>query len=266
MRAAGLVVAQCLAYVREHAAAGLTTGALDSLAHDFIRDAGATPSFLGYQGFPATLCISVNDQVVHGIPGERVLADGDLVSVDCGAIVDGWHGDAAVTFPIGDFSSPADRALTETTYDALWAGIAAFRPGTGIYELGAVIENCVETGEQRWRASGLDVSFSVVDGYTGHGIGTEMHMEPTVFNERIRASGPAIREGATVAIEPMITLGGFETHELDDGWTVLTDDGSRAAHWEHTVAATHGGLWVLTAIDGGAAELGSIGAPYAPLD
>lgn len=266
MRAAGLVVGRCLSHIREHAAAGMTTGALDGLAHDFIHGAGATPSFLGYQGFPGTLCISVNDQVVHGIPGERVLADGDLVSVDCGAIVDGWHGDAAVTFPIGEFASAADRALTDTTYDALWAGIAAFRPGTGIYELGAVIENRVEAGEQRWRASGLDVGFSIVDGYTGHGIGTQMHMEPTVFNERVRASGPAIREGATVAIEPMVTLGGFETHELDDGWTVLTDDGSRAAHWEHTVAATPGGLWVLTAIDGGAAELGAIGAPYSPLD
>lgn len=266
MRAAGLVVGQCLAYVREQAVSGTTTGTLDELAHTFIRDAGAIPSFLGYQGFPATLCISVNDQVVHGIPGERVLADGDLVSVDCGAIVDGWHGDAAVTFPVGDFLSAEDKTLTETTYDALWAGIAAFRPGTGIYELGAVIEDCVEAGAQRRRASGLQVNFGIVDGYTGHGIGTQMHMEPTVFNERVRPSGPTIREGATVAIEPMVTLGGFETHELDDGWTVLTDDGSRAAHWEHTVAATPGGLWVLTAIDGGAAELGAIGAPYTPLD
>lgn len=266
MRAAGLVVGQCLAQLRRHAAAGMTTGELDHLAQTFIRDAGAIPSFLGYQGFPGTICVSVNDQVVHGIPGQQSLTDGDLVSIDCGAIVDGWHGDAAVTFPVGDYLAEADRALTETTYDALWAGIAAFRPGTGIYELGAVIEGCVTTGEQRWRAKGLDVNFSIVDGYTGHGIGTQMHMEPTVFNERVRASGPTIREGATVAIEPMLTLGDFETHELDDEWTVLTDDGSRAAHWEHTVAATPGGLWVLTAIDGGAAELAAIGAPYAPLD
>lgn len=158
MRAAGLVVGQCLAQLRSNAAAGMTTGQLDRLAHTFIRDAGATPSFLGYQGFPATICVSVNDQVVHGIPGEQPLADGDLVSIDCGAVVDGWHGDAAVTFPVGDYLGSADRALTETTYDALWAGIGAFRPGAGIYELGAVIEDCVIAGEQRWRATGLDVN------------------------------------------------------------------------------------------------------------
>lgn len=265
MRAAGLVVGNCLAHVREQSRAGMTTQQLDRVAEAFIRDAGATPSFLGYQGFPATLCISVNDEVVHGIPGERVLAAGDLVSVDCGAIVDGWHGDAAVTFPIGDFAAASDRALTTTTYDALWAAIAAFRPGTGIYEIGAVIEDTIAAGAQRWNASGLDLRFDTVDGYTGHGIGTAMHMEPTVYNERVRGSGPTIREGATVAIEPMVTLGGFETHELEDGWTVLTDDGSRAAHWEHTVAATAGGLWVLTAIDGGERELAAVGAPYGPL-
>lgn len=265
MRAAGLVVGRCLEMVREHAVAGTTTGGLDDLARAFIRDASATPSFLGYQGFPATLCISVNDEVVHGIPGERVLADGDLVSVDCGAIVDGWHGDAAITFPVGDYASAQDRALTRTTRDALWAGIAAFRPGRGVYELGEVIEDRVVAGAAAWVADGLQVDFGIVDGYTGHGIGQEMHMEPTVFNERVRASGPVIREGATVAIEPMLTLGGRETHELEDGWTVRTDDGARAAHWEHTVAATPGGLWVLTAVDGGAADLARVGATYAPL-
>ncbi len=266
MRSAGLVVGRCLDTMRQFATAGMTTGALDELAHTFIRDAGAAPSFLGYQGFPATVCISVNDDVVHGIPGPRELLPGDLVSVDCGAIVDGWHGDAAITFPIEEFSSAADRALTHTTRDALWAGVAAFRPGRGIYELGGVIEDCIEAGEKAWQDEGLDVDFGIVDGYTGHGIGREMHMEPTVFNERVRASGPKIREGATVAIEPMVTLGGYETHELNDGWTVRTDDGSRAAHWEHTVAATPGGLWVLTAIDGGEAELAAIAAAYAPLD
>ena len=265
MRAAGLVVGRCLQMVREHTAAGVTTGRLDDLAHTFIRDAGASPSFLGYQGFPATLCISVNDEVVHGIPGERVLLDGDLVSVDCGAIVDGWHGDAAITFPVGAYASAQDRALTHTTRDALWAGIAAFRPGRGVYELGEVIEDRVAAGVVDWAADGLQLDFGIVDGYTGHGIGREMHMEPTVFNERVRASGPAIREGATVAIEPMVTLGGHETHELEDGWTVRTDDGARAAHWEHTVAATPGGLWVLTAVDGGEADLLGVGATYAPL-
>ncbi|UIJ36170.1 type I methionyl aminopeptidase [Allobranchiibius sp. GilTou73] len=265
MRAAGLVVGRCLQMVREHAVAGTTTGRLDDLAHAFICDAGAKPSFLGYQGFPATLCISVNDEVVHGIPGERVLEDGDLVSVDCGAIVDGWHGDAAITLPVGDYATAGDRALTRTTRDALWAGIAAFRPGRGVYELGQVIEERVAAGAAAWQADGLSVDFGIVDGYTGHGIGQEMHMEPTVFNERVRASGPVIREGATVAIEPMVTLGGHETHELEDGWTVRTDDGARAAHWEHTVAATPGGLWVLTAVDGGEADLAAAGATYAPL-
>lgn len=266
MRSAGLIVGRCLEMVRDLAAAGMTTAELDEHAHRFIRDSGATPSFLGYQGFPATLCISVNDDVVHGIPGERELLPGDLVSVDCGAIVDGWHGDAAITFPIEEFSSAQDRALSQTTRDSLWAGIAAFRPGRGVYELGGVIEDRISEGAQTWQADGLGVAFEIVDGYTGHGIGREMHMEPTVYNERVRASGPKIREGATVAIEPMVTLGGYETHELADGWTVRTDDGSRAAHWEHTVAATPGGLWVLTAIDGGEAELAAIGAPYAPLD
>ena len=265
MRSAGLVVGRCLQMVRDHALAGTTTAGLDEVAHAFIRDAGATPSFLGYQGFPATLCISVNDEVVHGIPGTRVLADGDLVSVDCGAIVDGWHGDAALTFPVGDFATAADRALTMTTRDAMWAGIAAFRPGRGVYELGGIIEDRVATGAAAWRADGLQVDFGIVDGYTGHGIGQEMHMEPTVYNERVRAAGPGIREGATVAIEPMVTLGGYETHELQDGWTVCTDDGARAAHWEHTVAATPGGLWVLTAVDGGEAELAAAGATYSPL-
>lgn len=266
MRTAGLVVARCLELVREHATAGVTTRYLDDLAHSFITGAGATPSFLGYQGFPGTVCISINDDVVHGIPGDRVLDDSDLVSVDCGAIVQGWHGDAAITFPVGDYAGPPDRALSRTTRDALWAGIAAFRPGTGVYDLGAVIEDRVAAGARAWQAEGIAVDFDIVDGYTGHGIGREMHMEPTVFNERVRTSGPTIREGATVAIEPMVTLGSYETHELDDGWTVRTDDGARAAHWEHTVAATPGGLWVLTALDGGEAELAAIGASYAPID
>ncbi len=258
MRAAGLVVGQCLQEVRAQTRAGLRTADLDALAHSFIRDAGAQPSFLGYQGFPASLCISVNDEVVHGIPGSRVLQDGDLISVDCGAIVDGWHGDAAITYPVGDFASDADRALSESTCDALWAGIAAYRPGIGIYELGGVIEDAVRDSAQQWTRRGVPVELAVVDGYTGHGIGRAMHMEPTVYNERVRGSGPIVREGATVAIEPMVSLGTFETHELEDGWTVRTDDGSRAAHWEHTVAVTPGGVWVLTAIDGGTARLGDL--------
>lgn len=263
MRRAGLVVGECLAMVAGTAQAGMTTGELDAVAEAFIRDHGATPSFLGYYGFTGSLCVSVNDEVVHGIPGERVLAEGDLVSIDCGAIVDGWHGDAAITLVVGgeDAARPEDVQLSAATRNALWAGIAALRPGIGIYELGGVIEDAA-------RASGMADGhhYGILDGYTGHGIGTEMHMEPTVYNERVRPRGPVVRTGATVAIEPMLTLGTHESHELDDEWTVVTEDGSRAAHWEHTVAVTEGGLWVLTAVDGGAAELAAVGASYGPVE
>ncbi|MGN6415343.1 type I methionyl aminopeptidase [Flexivirga sp.] len=263
MRRAGLVVGECLQWLRDSARAGMTTGDLDRQAEDFIRGQGATPSFLGYYGFPGTLCVSVNDEVVHGIPGARVLEDGDLVSIDCGAIVDGWHGDAAITLVVGgDAAARAeDLQVSAATRRALWAGIAALRPGIGIYELGGVIEDSVRDSA---RADGR--RYSIIDGYTGHGIGTEMHMEPTVHNERVRMRGPQVRPGATVAVEPMVTLGTHESHELSDEWTVVTDDGSRASHWEHTVAVTDGGLWVLTAVDGGAAELAAVGATFAPLE
>ncbi|WP_145230170.1 type I methionyl aminopeptidase [Rudaeicoccus suwonensis] len=262
MRRAGLVVGECLALMSDTIRAGMTTGELDAVAEDFIRGRGATPSFLGYQGFPGSLCVSVNEEVVHGIPGSRMLVEGDLVSIDCGAIVDGWHGDAAMTCVVGgDAAARAeDLALSAATKAALWAGIAALLPGIGIYDLGGVIEDSVvDSG----RADGR--SYGILDGYTGHGIGREMHMEPAVYNERVRGRGPAVRVGSTVAIEPMLTLGTHESHELADDWTVVTDDGSRAAHWEHTVAVTEGGVWVLTAVDGGEAELAAVGASYGPL-
>ncbi len=268
MRRAGLVVGRCLAELSAAAVEGVTTGELDSLAEAFIRGNGATPSFLGYQGFTGSICASVNEEVVHGVPGDRELRNGDLLSIDCGAIVDGWHGDSALTLVVGgDLHARAeDRALSDATRRSMWAGIAGFREGRGIYELGADIQDSIEASGDADRAGGLDVAYEIVDGYTGHGIGREMHMEPTVYNERVREKGPRIRVGATVAIEPMVTLGTYETHELDDEWTVVTDDGSRAAHWEHTVALTPAGLWVLTALDGGEAELAAIGAPYGPLD
>ncbi len=268
MRAAGLIVGECLAMLRRALAAGMTTGDLDRLAETFIRDHGAIPSFLGYQGFPASLCVSVDDEVVHGIPGDRVLRDGDLVSIDCGAIKDGWHGDAAITAVVGgaDAARRDDLLLIEVTEDALWAGVAGLRPGRGIYELGGLIEDLVTARETDLGRRGESIGFSIVDGYTGHGIGRQMHMDPTVFNERVRGRGPTITTGTTVAIEPMITLGTHETHERDDGWTAVTDDGSRAAHVEHTVACTPGGLWVLTAPDGGRDRLEAAGLPYAPLD
>lgn len=266
MRKAGLVVGRCLEQVSAAAVDGITTGELDALAEKFIRSQGATPSFLGYQGFPASLCISVNDEVVHGIPGARVLHHGDLVSIDCGAIVDGWHGDSAVTLIVGGAGRPEDQALSKATHDSMWAGIGGFRAGRGVYELGGDIQASIEASQRSFNDEGLAVEFEIVDGYTGHGIGREMHMEPTVFNERVKPKGPQVRVGATVAIEPMVTLGTYETHELADGWTVVTDDGSRASHWEHTVACTDGGLWVLTAPDGGRAELQARGLPFGPLD
>lgn len=267
MRRAGLVVAAALAGVRDAVREGVTTKDLDQVAARVIADHGATSNFLGYHGFPAVICTSVNDQVVHGIPGDQVLHDGDLLSVDCGAIVDGWHGDSAITVVVGgdEAARPQDLALSAATRDSMWAGIGGLRAGRGIYELGGDIEDSVHAAAQRYRDSGLDVNFEIVDGYTGHGIGREMHMEPTVYNERVAAKGPKIRIGATVAIEPMVTLGTYETRELDDEWTVVTLDGSRAAHWEHTVACTPDGLWVLTAADGGAEELVSAGLPFGPL-
>lgn len=260
MRRAGLVVRAALDEVGAALEAGRTTGDLDALASAVIDGHGATPSFLGYYGFPGVICVSVNDEVVHGIPGQRVLQAGDLVSVDCGAIVDGWHGDAAFTAVVGgaDAARPADLELNAVTELAMWDGIRALDDGARLHEVGAAVQGRVER-----EAEARGLRFGLLDGYTGHGIGTEMHQEPAVYNERVRERGPVVHEGATVAIEPMVTLGTHESHELEDEWTVVTEDGSRGSHWENTVAVTDGGLWVLTAADGGAAQLGE---RYAPLD
>ncbi|YAL83933.1 type I methionyl aminopeptidase [Dermacoccaceae bacterium W4C1] len=260
MRRAGLVVAEALAAATQRIEAGMTTAQVDAIAEGVIEAAGARSNFKGYYGFPAVSCISVNDETVHGIPGPRVLEDGDLVSIDCGAIVEGWHGDSAVTVVVGgeDAARPQDLDLSRATEDALWAGILALRDGERLHDVGAAVQDCIEAqAVQRGR------TFGILDGFTGHGIGTEMHESPSVYNERVRERGPKVRVGNTVAIEPIVTLGTHESHELDDGWTVKTDDGSRGAHWEHTVAVTPGGLWVLTAHDGGASRLGD---RYAPLD
>lgn len=268
MRRAGLVVAHTLQTVQDRTVAGMTTAQLDELARESILSQGARPSFPEVPGYRHTLCVSVNEAVVHGIPGEQVLSEGDLVSVDCGAIVDGWHGDAAVTFVVGGEAAadPADLDLSEATRQALWAGIVAFREGARVGDIGAAVEASIETSTQRAGGDERTRSFGIVDGFEGHGIGRQMHMEPSVPNMRVKDRGPKVKVGATVAIEPMISLGSSETHELEDGWTAVTVDGSRAAHWEHTVAVTPGGLWVLTALDGGEAELAARGAPYGPLD
>lgn len=260
MRRAGLVVAQSLAAVRDSAQVGMTTADLDAMAAEVMRSAGATPSFLGYHGYPATICVSVNDEVVHGIPGSRVLCDGDVVSVDSGAIVDGWHGDSAVSFVLGT-ADPADDALVEATRRSLWAGIAALAQAGRLGEVGEAIESSIEESEA---ADG--VRYGVVQEYTGHGIGTAMHQPPEVLNYRTRERGPRIRPGMCLAIEPMITRGTHATRVLGDDWTVVTTDGSRAAHWEHTVAILETGIWVLTAPDGGAAELAARGVSISSLD
>jgi methionyl aminopeptidase len=262
MRRAGLVVGETLALMQERTAAGMTTAELDAIAEKHIRAQGAVPSFLGYHGFTGSLCVSVNEEVVHGIPGSRRLVEGDLVSVDCGAILQGWHGDAAVSFIVGgrEAGSPDDLALVDATEDSMWAGIAALRVGAPLFDVGAAVEDTiVAAGEVR----GLD--YGIVEDYVGHGIGTEMHQEPQVPNYRVRDRGPTVRSGLTVAIEPMVTLGSAETRVLADDWTVVTEDSRRAAHWENSVAVTDAGLWVLTALDGGRERLEALGAPYAPL-
>jgi methionyl aminopeptidase len=262
MRRAGLVVADALAAVREQVRPGMTTADLDAVAAAVIAAAGATPSFLGYDGYPATVCVSVNDEVVHGIPGPRVLEPGDIVSIDCGAIVDGWHGDSALTLVLPD-ADPADVALSEATERAMWAGIAALASADRLGAVGDAVEDVVDASD-----SGLNggARYGVVEEYVGHGIGTAMHQPPDVLNYRTRARGARVRPGLCVAVEPMLTRGTHATQVLDDDWTVVTDDGSRAAHWEHTVAVLESGIWVLTERDGGAARLLELGVTVAPLD
>ena len=241
MAAAGAVVAAALRAVREAAAPGVSTHNLDQIAESVIRDAGATPSFLGYHGYPASICSSVNDRVVHGIPsaGEQ-LAAGDLVSVDCGAILDGWHGDAAITFGVGQLI-PADEVLSQATKESMEAGIAAMVPGNRLTDVSHAIETATHAAEARYERA-----FGIVDGYGGHGIGRQMHMDPFLPNEGAPGRGPLLAAGSVLAIEPMLTLGTRKTVVLDDQWTVTTADGSRAAHWEHTVAATDDGPRILT--------------------
>lgn len=248
MRRAGLVVAAVLRKVAKAAEPGVTTGELDQLAADTIAAAGAMPSFLGYYGYPKVLCVSVNDEIVHGIPGDRVLQDGDLVSVDCGAIVAGWHGDAAVTFAVGEVS-PEAAELSETTRAALWAGLSAAQVGNRIGDIGAAV-----TAEIRRRGN-----YGIVEDFVGHGIGSAMHMEPPVPNLGEPGTGPKLKAGMAIAIEPMVTLGSQANRTLGDNWTVVTQDAKTAAHWEHTVAITAEGPWVLTEPDGGASNFAKLG-------
>lgn len=261
MRAAGLVVARVLDQLREAARPGVTTAELDQLAREELARSGATSSFLGYDGgyglppYPAVTCISVNDEVVHGVPGPRALVEGDLVSVDFGACLDGWHGDAAVTIEVGRCAAER-HDLSEATRQALWAGIAAVRAGGRVGDIGHAIQTRLRAEPRR---------YGIVTEFTGHGIGTAMHMAPDVPNVSKPGRGGALAPGVTLAIEPMVVLGSTRLAVLDDEWTIVTRDGTDAAHWEHTVAVTEHGLWVLTAADGGEAELTARGAPFGPL-
>ena len=261
MRVAGLVVARTLAAVREAGLPGVTTKELDLVAREQIAAAGATSSFLDYGAgfglppFPAVTCISVNSEIVHGIPSDRALVTGDLVSVDFGVSKDGWHGDSAITFGVGELA-PEDAALNETTRQAMWAGLAAARIGARIGDIAHAVESSIRSSR---------ASFGIIAEYTGHGIGSQMHQPPDVPNLGRPGRGELLVKGMCLAIEPMVTAGSEVTATLEDEWTVVTRDGSRAAHWEHTVALTPAGAWVLTAEDGGEAELTARGVRFGPL-
>lgn len=239
MAAAGAVVARTLETLMAAVQPGVSTLELDRLAEETIVRQGAIPSFKGYRGFPATLCTSVNHEIVHGIPSARVVVrEGDLLSIDCGAIVDGFHGDSAVTVVVGDEDSapPELLELVATTRRALWAGLEQARPGSRLGDIGHVIESVA-----------AERGYGVVREYVGHGIGRALHEDPAVPNYGTPGRGLKLPAGWVLAIEPMFNLGGAATRTLDDGWTVVTEDGSPSVHWEHTVAVTPEGPWVLTA-------------------
>ena len=236
MRRAGKVVAEMHDVIRAAIAPGVTTAELDEIGRRVLERRGATSNFLGYHGYPAVICTSPNHAIVHGIPGPYRLTEGDIVSIDCGAIVDGWHGDAAFTIGVGEIT-PSARRLIDVTDDALAAGIAAALVDNRIGDIGHAVQEVAERA-----------GFSVVREYTGHGIGRAMHEPPDVPNYGKRGTGPRLAAGNTLAIEPMLCTGGFETVELDDGWTVITSDGGLAAHAEHTIVVTDDGPEILTRV------------------
>jgi len=234
MRQAGLVVADALERLAGLVKPGITTAALDRFAEDYLAQRGAKPSFKGYNGFPASICSSVNEEVVHGIPGKRRLKEGDIVSIDLGAIVDGWHGDAAITVPVGEVD-PEIMRLLKVTEEALYLGIEAAQPGVRL----GVVSNTIQKHVEK-------AGFSVVRQYVGHGIGRQMHEDPPVPNFGRPDRGPVLAEGMTIAIEPMVNAGGYEVLVTPDNWTVITKDGSYSAHFEHTIAITGNGPEILT--------------------
>jgi methionyl aminopeptidase len=260
MRQAGLVVGRTLDKLKAAVAPGMTTADLDAIAEEAIRGEGAVPSFLGYRGFPACICTSINSEIVHGIPSPKaVIRDGDVVSIDCGAIVDGYHGDAAVTVAVGEVK-PELLELLRVTEESLWHGIAAARLGGRLIDISRGIEAYVRSQPHPLADRSGGASWGIVEEYVGHGIGTEMHQDPQVYNYvgRRMAKGPELVKGLALAVEPMVNLGSRSTRVLDDGWTVVTQDGLASAHFEHTFTLTEDGPWVLTAIDGGKSRLDQI--------
>jgi methionyl aminopeptidase len=255
MRRAGLVVAQIHVAIREAIKPGMTTDALDAISAAVIKRGGATSNFLNYHGFPATVCISINDEIVHGIPGQKIINDGDVISVDCGAIVDGWHGDAAFSVGVGIINAE-DQKLMDVCEESMWHGIAAGKNGAKLTDIGYAIE-------QYTKSQG---KYGILREYGGHGIGTEMHQEPHVLNFGKAGLGPDITPGLVLAIEPMITRGSERTKVLSDDWTVVSVDKSRGAHFEHSYAICPDGKpFVLTAIDGGREKLARLGVEISDL-
>ena len=265
MREAGLVVAAIHAATREAAVPGATTKDLDEVARKVIAEHGAKSNFLGYGGFPATICTSVNEVVVHGIPDDKtVLKDGDIISIDAGAIIDGWHGDAAYTAFVGSGHAPELVELSRVTEESMWAGIAAVKKGNKLIDVSRAIESYIR--RQPRPSTG---KYGIVEDYGGHGIGSEMHMDPHLLNyvDKRRMLGrhnPKLIPGFCLAIEPMVSLGTPRIEVLEDDWTVITTDGSWSSHWEHSVALTEGGPLVLTMPDGGRAKLAEFGITTAP--
>lgn len=261
MRRAGEVVAAIHAALRAEVRAGMTTADADAIAARVLAEHGAKSNFLGYYGYPGHICTSVNEVIVHGIPGERVIEPGDLVSFDCGAVVEGWHADACITIVVPGADSDVRRRreqLSAVTREAMWVGIAAMATGKRVGDIGDAIDDYVESLPAHKRPD-------IVLDFTGHGIGTAMHQEPDVLNYSTRGRTAKLKPGMVLCIEPMFTAGNQANTTLADDWTVVTNDGSDACHWEHQVALHNGGIWVLTEPDGGAAELARFGVTPAPL-
>lgn len=255
MRRAGLLVRGTLDLIKSQIKAGITTSALDAIAEANIKRGGGTSNFKGYHGFPATICVSINDEIVHGIPGERMIMPGDVVSVDCGAIIDGWHGDAAFTVIVDPIDKDQQKML-DVCEESMWVGISAGAAGAKLSDIGHAIESYVNSQGK----------YGILREYGGHGIGTAMHMEPHILNYGKPGNGPTIAAGMVFAIEPMITMGSERTRVLEDNWTVVTVDKSRGSHFENSYCiAPDGKPFVLTSIDGGKADLARFGIEVSEL-